>query len=97
MSGTIKLTESMIAKALAAYHAAGGVDETCVRAALEAALADDSHFAVGDEVACEHGCLTGVILAIDGDVATISWLNRGKSSERLDHLVHMEEPGLHSP
>lgn len=96
MSDKIKLTEAMIAKALAAYHAAGGVEERCVRAALEAAFAEDAHFAVGDEVACEHGCLTGVILAIDGDVATISWLNRGKSAERLDHLVHMEEPGLHN-
>jgi 2-hydroxychromene-2-carboxylate isomerase len=90
-----RLTEEMIAKAMAAYHAAGGGDEACVRAALEAAFADEEHFAVGDEVECARGCVAGVILAISGDEAQISWACRGKSAEKLSNLVHMENPELH--
>jgi hypothetical protein len=90
-----KLTERTLAKALAAYRAAGGGDEACVRAALEAAFANEEQFAAGDEVECAHGCIAGVILSISGDEAQISWACRGKSSEKLSNLVHMENPDLH--
>jgi len=80
MSEQFKLTEAMIAKAMAAYHAAGGVEEGCV---------------VGDEVECVQGCMTGVILAISGEDAQISWSYRGKSVEPLCNLAHVEDPRLH--
>jgi len=95
MSEQFKLTEAMIAKAMAAYHAAGGVEEGCVRAALDAAFAQEESFAVGDEVECVQGCMTGVILAISGEDAQISWSYRGKSVEPLCNLAHVEDPRLH--
>ena len=95
MTEQYKLTEAMIAKALAAYHAAGGVDDGCARAALEAAFAQDESFKVGDEVECANGCMTGVILAINGEDAQISWSYRGKSVEHLCNLAHVEDPRLH--
>ena len=89
-----QLTEHTLAKALAAYHAAGG-GEACVRAAFEAAFAKEEHFAAADEVECAHGCVAGVMLSISGDEAQISWACRGKSPEKLSNLVHLENPDLH--
>jgi hypothetical protein len=66
-----------------------------VRAALDAAFASHESFAVGDEVERLHGCMTGVILALDGEDAEISWPYRGKSVEHLRNLAHVKDPRLH--
>lgn len=89
MATQIKVTDKMITKAMAAYHASGGADVACIRAALEAAL--EQEFAVGDQVTCVHGCVTGVILSIVGDEALISWSCRGKSTAKLSTLEHADE------
>jgi hypothetical protein len=88
MTNKIKVTDEMVAKATAAFRAAGGGD-VCLRAALEAALADET-FSVGDEVTA-HGCVTGIILSIVGDEALISWSCRGKSTSKLSDLDHIDQ------
>jgi hypothetical protein len=79
----------MVAKATAAYRASGGSDNVCLRAALEAVLAEQT-FSVGDEVTA-HGSVTGIILSIVGDEALISWSCRGKSTNKLSELDHIDE------
>lgn len=88
MTHKIKVTDDMVAKANAAFRAAGGNQDICLRAALEAALANET-FSVGDEVTA-HGSVTGIILSITGDEALISWSCRGKSTTKLSELDHIE-------
>jgi hypothetical protein len=89
MANKIKVTDEMVAKATAAFRANGGGDNVCLRAALEAALAEET-FSVGEEVTA-HGCVTGIILSIVGDEALISWSCRGKSTNKLSELDHIDE------
>ena len=89
MTNKNKVTDEMVAKATAAFRAAGGGSDVCLRAALEAALAEET-FSVGDEVTA-HGCVTGIILSINGDEALISWSCRGKSTNKLSELDHIDE------
>jgi hypothetical protein len=89
MTTKIKVTDDMVAKAMAAYRASGAKDDLCMRSALEAVLADTT-FSVGDEVTA-HGSVTGIILSIAGDEALISWSCRGRSTEKLDQLDHIDE------
>ena len=96
MTTQIKVTDKMIAKAMAAYRASDGADDACIRAALEAAL-EQEHFSVGDQVTCVHGCVTGVILSIVGDEALISWSCRGKSTAKLSTLEHADEDAVAIP
>jgi hypothetical protein len=93
MSSKIKVTDEMIAKALAAYRRSGAKDDDCIRAALEAALSQET-FSVGDQVTCAHGCVTGIILSITDDEALISWSCRGKSTAKLATLDHADEADL---
>ncbi|MGP9810299.1 preprotein translocase subunit YajC [Rhodopseudomonas sp. NSM] len=88
MTQKLKVTDDMVAKATAAFRAAGGHDDVCLRAALEAALANET-FSVGDEVTA-HGSVTGIILSISGDEALISWSCRGKSTTKLSELDHID-------
>ena len=90
MTTQIKVTDKMIAKAVAAYRATVGADDACIRAALKAAL-EEENFEVGDQVTCEHGSVSGVILSIVGDEALISWSCRGKSTAKLSNLEHTGE------
>jgi hypothetical protein len=92
MSGKPVVTHEMIVRALAAYRAAGGDSEACIRAALETAL-DHGSFGVGDEVICKCGGVTGVIVSITDDEAFVSWASRGKSIEPVANLVHIEHEG----
>ena len=78
-----------IERSVAAYVAAGGTDEHGIRARLQEAH-DEESFAVGDEVICAHGSLTGVVVAINGPDALISWSCRGKSIEHLNELTHVD-------
>jgi hypothetical protein len=87
MSHKLKVTDEMVAKATAAFRAAGGQDGVCLRSALEAALANET-FSVGDEVTA-HGGVTGIILSISGDEALISWSCRGKTTRKLSELDHI--------
>jgi hypothetical protein len=89
MTNQIKVTDEMVAKATAAFRASGGDDNVCLRAALEAALAGET-FSVGEEVTA-HGSVTGIILSIVGDEALISWSCRGKSTNKLSELDHIDE------
>ncbi|AZL57858.1 preprotein translocase subunit YajC [Tabrizicola piscis] len=84
---TIQKRES-IERSIAGYLAAGGVNEHSMRLTL--AAAHDEGFAVGDEVICAHGGPTGVIISIAGHDAVISWACRGKSTEHLTDLSHIE-------
>jgi hypothetical protein len=88
MAHQLKVTDDMVAKATAAFRAAGGSEAVCLRAALEAALANET-FSVGDEVTA-HGSVTGIILSIDGDEALISWSCRGKTTTKLSELEHID-------
>lgn len=88
MTHKLKVTEDMVAKATAAFRAAGGSDAVSLRAALEAAL-ENQTFSVGDEVTA-HGNVTGIILSINGDEALISWSCRGKTITKLSELDHIE-------
>jgi hypothetical protein len=88
MAYKLKVTDEMIAKASAAFHAAAGNEIVCLRAALEAALANET-FSVGDEVIA-HGSVTGIILSIEGDEALISWSCRGKWTTKLSELEHID-------
>lgn len=83
-----KRREASVERSLAGYLAAGGADEEGMRAKLMAAHEDES-FAVGDEVVCGMGSLTGVVLSINGPDALISWSCRGKSYEHLTDLHHV--------
>jgi hypothetical protein len=78
MSETMKVKHQSIERSVAGYLAAGGTDEPGIRARLQAAH-DDETFAVGDEVVCAQGSLTGVVVSISGGDALISWACRGKS------------------
>ncbi|MFO1151090.1 MAG: preprotein translocase subunit YajC [Alsobacter sp.] len=89
MSHVFKLTPAMVEKAIGAYRAAGGEHEETIRDALEAALELET-FQVGDEVICGHGNVLGVVLSINCDEAVISWACRGKSTEKLSDLEHVE-------
>ncbi|QDL96560.1 preprotein translocase subunit YajC [Rhodopseudomonas palustris] len=88
MAHKLKVTEDMVAKAAAAFRAANGSELFCLRAALEAALANQT-FSVGDEVTTQGGA-TGIILSINGDEAQISWSCRGKTTTKLSQLEHIE-------
>ena len=88
MPGHPVITDELVTRALEAYRAAGGGEREHLRAALEAALASDT-FAVGEEVTCHHGGITGVILSINGDEAVIAWYSRGKSQMKLSELDHL--------
>ncbi|KIZ40099.1 MULTISPECIES: hypothetical protein [Rhodopseudomonas] len=92
MTNKLRVTDEMVAKATAAFRASGGGEDICFRAALEAALADET-FSVGDEVTA-HGSVTGIILSITGDEALISWSCRGKSTTKLTELDHTDDPQL---
>jgi len=89
MTNKLRVTDEMVAKATAAFRASGGSEDVCFRAALEAALANET-FSVGDEVTA-HGSVTGIILSITGDEALISWSCRGKSTSKLAELDHIDE------
>jgi hypothetical protein len=91
MSGQGKLTEAMIATASAARYAAGGVEDRRGRAALDAAFAQEDGCTAGDEVECVSGGMTGVIVAIDGEDAQISWSCRGESVEHLCNLADVQD------
>ena len=58
MPEIIRRKRESIDRSIASYLAAGGTDEEGMRATLQAAH-DDETFAVGDEVICAHGSLTG--------------------------------------
>ncbi|PZA10178.1 preprotein translocase subunit YajC [Rhodopseudomonas palustris] len=88
MAHKLKVTDDMVAKAAAAFRAASGSEIYCLRAALEAALANQT-FSVGDEVTTQGGA-TGIILSINGDEAQISWSCRGKTTTKLSELEHIE-------
>lgn len=88
MTHRLKVTDEMVAKATSAFRAAGGDEVVCLRAALEAALANGT-FSVGDEVIA-HGSVTGIILSINGDEALISWSCRGKWTTKLSDLEHID-------
>lgn len=92
MTHKLKVTDDMVAKATAAFHAAGGDEQVCLRAALEAVLANET-FSVGDEVTA-HGSVTGIILSISGDEALISWSCRGRWTSKLSELEHIERADL---
>ncbi len=77
-----------LARSLESYRAAGGTDEACARAAMQAVI-DDGPFAVGDEVACTCGSLAGVIIEMHDGRALVSWSCRGKSVEPVSHLMHV--------
>lgn len=81
-----------VERSLAGYLAAGGTDEHGMRATLQAAH-DDETFAVGDEVICTHGSLSGYVVSINGPDALIAWNLRGKSVEHLTDLRHVEHDG----
>ena len=76
-------------RALASYRTAGGKNEAGLRDRLQAALANGT-FKIGDEVICQEGGLAGVIIEIHGQDAVISWSARGKSSEPVSNLEHVE-------
>lgn len=78
-----------VERALRSYRDAGGKDDPNARAALEAALADQT-FRIGDEVMRDEGGLVGVIIEIHGDEAVISWA-RGNSSEPVEELEHVPD------
>lgn len=88
MPDIIRLKRQSIERSLEGYLAAGGTDEQGMRARLETAH-DDETFAVGDEVVCGHGSLTGFVVSITGPDALISWSCRGKSVEHLCDLQHV--------
>jgi hypothetical protein len=83
-----RLKRESVERSLAAYLAAGGTDEPGMREKLQAAH-DDETFAIGDEVICAHGSLTGYVVSINGPDAMISWNCRGKSMEHLTDLRHV--------
>ena len=84
-----KAKRESIERAVAAYLAAGGTDEAGIRSTLENWHEEES-FAVGDEVICAHGSLTGYVVSINGHDAVIAWSCRGKSVEHLCDLTHTE-------
>jgi hypothetical protein len=83
-----KAKRESIERAVAAYMAAGGTDEQGIRHTLEAWHEEES-FAVGDEVICAHGSVTGYVVSINGHDAVIAWSTRGKSVEHLCDLTHV--------
>jgi len=89
MSDTENPGKSAIDRAVAAYRAAGGKDDTQARAALEVAMAE-GNFTVGDEVTTQEGGISGVIVSIDDGEAVISWSTRGESVEPASALEHVE-------
>ena len=92
MTDRITITHDLVARALAAYRHAGGDQEACIKAALEAALEHGS-FGIGDEVTCTCGSIVGIIQSISGDDALISWACRGKSVVPVQDLQHVEHEG----
>lgn len=82
-------TSILVSNIMASFREAGlPADESCIRRAVEHAIAQDT-FRVGEEVTCHHGCITGYIVAIDGDVAQIAWSGRGRSTTPLTELDHL--------
>jgi hypothetical protein len=84
----LKAKRASIERSVAGYIAAGGTDAHGIRSKLEAAHEDET-FAVGDEVICAHGSITGVVVAINGPDAVICWNCRGKSVEHLVDITHV--------
>lgn len=85
---TRAMKDDAVNRALEAYRKAGGRDDAGARAALKAAL-DENTFRVGDEVMTDQGAMVGVIIEIHDDAAVISWSMRGTSSEPVDALEHV--------
>jgi hypothetical protein len=95
MSEPEQAANALIGNIIDGFRAASmPAGEDCIRRAVEAAIAQDT-FRVGEEVTCSHGCVTGVIIAIDGEDAQISWSLRGKSTAKLCDLDHLS--GQSSP
>ncbi len=88
MPEIIRRKRESVERAVEGYLAAGGTDEHGMRAKLQTAH-DDDIFAVGDEVICAHGSLTGYVVSINGPDALISWNCRGKSVQHLTDLRHV--------
>jgi hypothetical protein len=88
MKERIKASPDFVDRSLAAFKAEGGANIDCARTAFEGVL-DDGHFSVGDEVACTCGSIAGVIIAMNGEEAVISWACRGKSVEPVSRLTHV--------
>lgn len=88
MADAERLKRESIERSVTEYLAAGGTDEKGIRALLEEGHEDEG-FAVGDEVVCAHGSLTGVVVAINGPDAVVSWACRGKSVEHMTDLTHV--------
>ncbi len=82
------VSQDAVDRALDAYRQSGGRHEG-MRESLRAALADGT-FKIGDEVIGPDGGVAGVIIEIHDDEAVISWETRGKSSEPVDTLEHVE-------
>lgn len=80
---------TLVSNIMASFREAGlPADEDCIRRAVEHAIAQDT-FRVGEEVTCHHGCVTGYIVAIEGEVAQIAWSGRAKSTTPLSELDHL--------
>jgi hypothetical protein len=92
MPDGVTITHDLLTRALAAYRHAGGDQEACIEAALEAAL-DHGAFGIGDEFTCKCGSIVGVIQSISGDDALISWACRGKFVVPIEDLLHVEHEG----
>lgn len=84
MTTRIPVPHDSIARSLAAFRA-----EQPDTAHSHDVPHDDGPFHVGDDVATACGNVAGVIIALNGNEALISWSYRGKSTETLDHLVHI--------
>lgn len=83
------VSQDVVERALASYRSAGGKDEHGMRGTLQSALQEGT-FRIGDEVICHAGGLAGVIIEIHGQDAVISWASRGKSSEPVNSLEHVD-------
>ena len=79
----IPVPHDSIARSLEAFRQQEGADH------VQDVPHDDGPFHVGDDVATTCGHVAGVNVALNGNEALISWSYRGKSTETLDHLVHI--------
>lgn len=88
---------TLVSNIMASFRAAGlPADEACIRKAVEHAIVQDT-FRVGEEVTCHNGCVTGYIVAIDGDLAQIAWYGRGRSTTPLTELDHLGGASASAP
>lgn len=84
MSHRQPVPHDSIARSLAAFRA-----EMPEAASDHGINHDDGPFHVGDDVMTTCGNVAGVIVALNGEEALISWSYRGKSTETVDHLIHI--------